>query len=69
VIDTEDCQLAQEIDMSEKRYPNFIEESCTHFVDGRLQITPDIEEEIAEVDRGETVSMSEFKIMFAKWLD
>ena len=34
-----------------------------------LQITPDIEEEIAEVERGETVSMSEFKTMFAKWLD
>lgn len=38
-------------------------------VDGRLQITPDIEEEIAEVERGETVSMSEFNMMFAKWLD
>jgi len=35
---------------------------------GVLQVTPDIEEEIAEVDRGETVSMAEFKTMFAKWL-
>ena len=40
-----------------------------NIVDGRLQITPDIEEEIAEVERGETVSMSEFNMMFAKWLD
>ena len=37
--------------------------------DGVLQVTPDIEEEIAEVDRGETVSMDEFKTMFSKWLD
>ena len=37
-------------------------------VDGILQVTPDIEEEIAEVDRGETVSMAEFKTMFARWL-
>ena len=36
--------------------------------DGVLQVTPDIEEEIAEVERGETVSMSGFKTMFAKWL-
>lgn len=38
-------------------------------VEGILQITPDIEEEIAAADRGETVSMDEFKTMFAKWLD
>lgn len=38
-------------------------------VDGVLQITPDIEEEISEVERGETVSMDEFKTMFARWLD
>ena len=37
-------------------------------LDGVLQVTPDIEEEIAEVERGEVVSMSEFKTMFAKWL-
>jgi hypothetical protein len=40
-----------------------------HIVNGILQITPDIEEEIAEVERGEVVSMGEFKTMFAKWLD
>lgn len=40
-----------------------------HIQDCVLQITPDIEEEIAEVERGEVVSMSEFKTMFAKWLD
>ena len=38
-------------------------------VEGILQVTPDIEEEIAAVDRGETVSMDEFKTMFAPWLD
>ena len=38
-------------------------------IDGVLQVTPDIEEEIAEAERGETVSMNEFKTMFAKWLD
>ena len=37
-------------------------------VDGVLQVTPDVEEEIAEVERGETVSMTDFKTMFAKWL-
>ena len=39
-----------------------------HVVNGVLQVTPDIEEEIAEVERGETVSMTEFKTMFAKML-
>ena len=39
-----------------------------HIVDGILQVTPDIEEEIAEVGRGEVVSMAEFKTMFARWL-
>ena len=38
-------------------------------VEGILQVTPDIEEELAAVDRGETVSMDEFKTMFAQWLD
>jgi hypothetical protein len=37
-------------------------------IDGILQVTPDLEEEFAEVERGETVSMGEFKTMFAKWL-
>ena len=40
-----------------------------NIVDGTLQVTPDIEEELAEVERGEVVSMGEFKTMFAKWLD
>ena len=38
-------------------------------IEGILQITPDIEEEIAAVERGQTVSMDEFKTMFAQWLD
>ena len=37
-------------------------------VEGMLQVTPEIEEEIAAADRGETVQMDEFKTMFAKWL-
>ena len=40
-----------------------------HIVDGVLQITPDLEQEIAEVERGEVVTMGEFKTMLAKWLD
>ena len=40
-----------------------------NIVDGTLQVTPDIEDELAEVERGEVVSMDEFKTMFAKWLD
>ena len=39
-----------------------------HIVDGVLQVSPDIEDEIAEVERGEVVSMDEFKTMFARWL-
>ena len=39
-----------------------------HIVDGVLQVTPDIEEEIAEVERGEVVAMAEFKTMFSRWL-
>lgn len=38
-------------------------------VEGILQVTPDIEEEIAAADRGDTIQMDEFKTMFAKWLD
>ena len=38
-------------------------------VEGILQVTPDIEDDIAAVDRGETVSMDEFKTMFAQWLE
>lgn len=39
-----------------------------HIVDGVLQVTPSIEEEISEVERGEVVSMAEFKNMFSRWL-
>lgn len=40
-----------------------------NIVDGVLQISPDIEEDIAAVNRGEVISMTEFKTMFSKWLD
>ena len=43
--------------------------SYAHIVDGVLQITSDVEDEIAEVERGETVSLSEFNTIFSKWLD
>ena len=39
-----------------------------HIVDGVLQVAPSTEEEIADVERDEVVSMSEFRTMFAKWL-
>jgi len=39
-----------------------------HIMDNVLQITPDIEEEIAEIDNGDIVTMSQFNTMFAKWL-
>ena len=39
-----------------------------HVIDGVLQVTPDIEQEIAEVERGEVISMAEFKTMFSRWL-
>lgn len=39
-----------------------------HVENGTLQVSSDIEAEILEVDRGETVSMSEFKTMFSQWL-
>jgi len=40
-----------------------------NIVDGALQVTPDIEEEIAATDRGETVAMDEFKTIFSRWID
>ena len=43
--------------------------SFARVVDGVLQVTPDIEDEITAVEKGETVSMDEFKTMFSKWLD
>lgn len=38
-------------------------------VEGILQVTPDIEDEIVATNHGETVSMDEFKTMFAQWLE
>ena len=39
-----------------------------HIVDGVLQVTPDIEEEIAEAECGEVISMAGFKTIFSRWL-
>ena len=66
------CLTAQEsaVDMAyayeERVIPDDVD--YVHIADGVLQVTPDIEEEIAEVERGEVVSMAEFKTMFARWL-
>ena len=38
-------------------------------VDGVLQVTSDLQREIEEVERGEVVSLDEFKTMFKKWID
>jgi hypothetical protein len=54
-------------EMKETMIPDDLD--YAHVVDGKLQVTPDIEEEIAEVERGETVSLDEFKSMFSRWLD
>ena len=40
-----------------------------HIVNNVLQVTPDIEEDILAVERGDIVSLGEFKTMFARWLD
>jgi hypothetical protein len=74
IIEEEDgsCMTAQEpIGNAAYAYEEAVlpdEVAYAHIVDGVLQVTPDIEDEIAEVERGETVSVSEFKTMFAKWL-
>lgn len=55
------------VETAEPILPNDM--NYAHIVDGVLQITSDIEDEISEVKRGETVSLSEFNTMFAKWFD
>lgn len=52
------AHAAQSLDLSQASVLN-----------GVLQVTPDLEEEILEAESGETVSMEEFKTMFAKWLE
>lgn len=59
--------VASAVESTEIAMPDDLD--YAHVVNSVLQITPDIEEEIAEVERGEVVSMSEFKSMFSKWLD
>ena len=38
-------------------------------VDGVLQVSPEIEQEISEVEHGDVISLNEFKTIFAKWID
>lgn len=65
------CMTAQEAALAIQKAEDVImpeEIDFADVVDGVLQVSPDIEEEIAEADCGETVSMSQFKTMFAQWL-
>jgi hypothetical protein len=40
-----------------------------HIENGVMQITPDIEEQLSEIEKEGVVSMNEFKNQFAKWLE
>ncbi len=65
------CQMLSEpaVALAEPRMQVLPDDVLYAYVeDGVLQVSPDIEEEIVEVERGETVSMTEFRNMFAKWL-
>lgn len=61
------CEPAVDVAERAVELPNDM--AYAQIIEGVLQITPDIEVEIAEVERGETVSLSQFNTMFAKWLD
>lgn len=50
-----------------KPYPLMEEDELIQ--DGVLQITPELEGIIEEVERGKVVSMDEFKTMFARWIE
>ncbi|MBQ7571567.1 MAG: hypothetical protein IJT19_04940 [Bacteroidaceae bacterium] len=74
IIDEEDgsCLTAQEpaADVA-YAYEEFVmpdDVTYAHIVDGVLQVTPDIEEEIAEAECGEVISMAGFKTIFSRWL-
>ena len=65
------CQKAPEdtVPFTELEVQELTEDiGYAQIVNGILQMTPDIEDEIAAVERGETISMSKFKILFSKWL-
>lgn len=74
IVEEEDgsCMTAQEpvADVAYSYEGNVFPDDVdyAHIMNGVLQVTPDIEEEIAEVDSGEIVSMAEFETMFARWL-
>ena len=46
-----------------------VETDYAHVVNGILQVTPDIAEEITEAERGQVVSLEEIKGLFSQWLD
>ena len=47
--------------------PDFLDYAIIE--DRVLQVTPDLEKEVEETEKGDNVSMSEFKTMFSKWLE
>ena len=47
--------------------PGFVDYAVIE--DGILQVTPDLQKEIEETEKGDNVSMSEFNTMFSKWLE
>ncbi len=53
----------------QKEYEQLLDDKNANIENGTLQVSQDIEVEIAEVERGEKVSMQEFNSMFAKWLN
>ena len=46
--------------------PDFIDYAIIE--NGVLQVTPDLQDEIDETEKGDNVSMNEFKTMFSQWL-
>jgi hypothetical protein len=66
------CSIFNESALALEEQENFVlpdDVDYASIVEGILQVTPDIEEEIAAADCDKTVSMDAFKTMFARWLD
>ena len=52
-----------------KLWQFLIDVAYAQIVDGVLQITPDLEEDIAAAERADTISLDEFKTQFARWIE
>lgn len=68
--ETNGCSTANEPLAAYATEPYVIPEDTSYVCveNGILHVTPDIEEEIAEVEQGEVITMSEFNTMFSRWL-